>query len=516
MAVGLATAATLLLLVVALSVASAHAFPGNSDGATVILEGRSMASGNLTLSGWALSLDSFWGVDAPFYAVATALAGVRPVLLHVVPAVIAALVVAVGFALARDGRRGLAGLAGGGTVLALLGLPARPFAYFFLLGPLHVGTALGCLVAFAALGRPRPGRWWFLAVAVLAAGLVGDLQTLALGVTPVLLAGAVAMARRRDWRAGVPAGTAAVAAGLLAVALREGAKLFGTFSIAHANPTGSTATKIANLGRIVRDAPTVFGVDQGAFGAPGMPPALEAVHLVGLVLVVAAVVLAAAALVRGALAGTTPALAGSAPEAWRLDDLLVLGFFADLATFVLLTIDATPNYQRYLTAGVIFGAVLAGRLVARATARRRALAAPGLVVLLGYAAAFAVTLTQPAPPQPIAPLTRFLAAHHLTQGIGDYWSSSIVTVTSRGAVAVRPVVEAPDGRLVRYLKQSTSSWYTGKNFEFLVYDASAPFGGVDASTAAATFGPPARRYLVDGYAVLVYARPVHVSAAGIY
>ncbi|MHB8340330.1 MAG: hypothetical protein ACYDB7_04050 [Mycobacteriales bacterium] len=475
-----------------------------------------MAGGNLTLHGWSLSLDSFWGVDAPFYAVATALAGVRPALLHVVPAVIAGLVVVLGVALARDGRPGLSGLAGGATVLALLGLPARPLAYFLLQGPLHVGTALECLVAFAVLARARPGRWRFVAVAVLAAGLVGDLQTLALGVTPVLLAGGVAMARRRDWRAGAPAVAAAPAAVVLAGVLREGAKLFGTFSIAHANPTGSIGTKIANLGRIVRDAPTVFGVNQGVFGAPGMPPALEAVHLVGLLLVAAAAVLAVAALVRGALAGTAPTLAGSAPDAWRLDDLLALALLADLATFALLTVDGTPSYLRYLTAGVIFGAVLAGRLVARATARSRVLALPGLVVLLAYAAAFAVTLTQPAPPQPLVPVARFLADHRLTRGIGDYWSSSIVTVETRGAVAVRPVIAGPNGRLVRYLKQSTRSWYTGKSFEFLVYDASAPFGGVDASTAAATFGPPAQRFVVDGYAVLVYAHPVSVSPVGVY
>ncbi|MHB8452978.1 MAG: hypothetical protein ACYDAQ_21375, partial [Mycobacteriales bacterium] len=464
--------------------------------------------------GWSLSLDSFWGVDAPFYAVATALAGVRPALLHVVPAVIAGLVVIIGVALARDGRPGIAGLAGGATVLALLGLPARPLAYFLLQGPLHVGTALECLVAFAALARARPGRWWFLAVAVLAAGLVGDLLALAFGVTPVLLAGGVAMARRRDWRAGVPAVTAGVSAVLVAGLLREAAKLVGTFSIARPNPTSTGRAELASLARIPSYALTIFGVHQGGFAAPGMPRALEAVHAVGLALVVVAVVIAAAALVRGALTGPAPTVAGGEP--WRLDDFLVLAFFAALATFVLLTVDSSADYLRYLTAGVIFGAVLAGRLVARAAAHSRVLAGPGLVVLIAYAAAFAVTLTQPAPPQPIVPLARFLAAHGLVSGIGDYWSASIVTVQTRGAVTVRPVVDAPDGRLVRYGRQSARSWYAGKSFDFLVYDVSYPFGGVDAASAAATFGAPAQRYLVNGYAVLVYAHPVSVSPVGVY
>ena len=35
----------------------------NSDGATVILQGRAVASGNVLLHGWILSLDSWWTLD---------------------------------------------------------------------------------------------------------------------------------------------------------------------------------------------------------------------------------------------------------------------------------------------------------------------------------------------------------------------------------------------------------------------------------------------------------------------
>jgi len=45
--------------------------------------------GNFTLTHWALSLDSFWLVDAPVYSVAVLVGGVHPQLLHLVPAVIA-------------------------------------------------------------------------------------------------------------------------------------------------------------------------------------------------------------------------------------------------------------------------------------------------------------------------------------------------------------------------------------------------------------------------------------------
>ena len=100
-------------LVALLTVASYHAFIPNSDGATVVLEGQSMGTGNLLLRHWALSHDSFWTVDAPFYAIAVLVAGVRP-RCCIVPAVMAASVVLTGSLLARHGRRGPRGILGRG------------------------------------------------------------------------------------------------------------------------------------------------------------------------------------------------------------------------------------------------------------------------------------------------------------------------------------------------------------------------------------------------------------------
>ena len=58
--------------------AAVHSLPMNSDGATVVLEGKAMSGGNLLLNHWGLSLDSFWLVDVPLYAIAVLIAGVHP------------------------------------------------------------------------------------------------------------------------------------------------------------------------------------------------------------------------------------------------------------------------------------------------------------------------------------------------------------------------------------------------------------------------------------------------------
>ena len=123
-----------------------------------------MGTGNFTLSGWALSLDSFWTVDAVVYMLVELVTGIRGMLIFLVPAMIAASVVVVSALLARDGRRGIAGVAAVTTVVVVLGLPSHALANVFLRGPLHVGTALLSLCAFAGLRSGRIGWGWVAAV----------------------------------------------------------------------------------------------------------------------------------------------------------------------------------------------------------------------------------------------------------------------------------------------------------------------------------------------------------------
>jgi hypothetical protein len=154
---------------------------GDSDGATVVLEGQTMSAGHLLLPAWSLSLDSFWSVDAIFYAVAVRFFGVRGNLIFLVPAVIAAVVILVAGTMAMDRRITLAAGAGALATISVLALPSRAFAVYFVEGPFHVGTALWCLLAFALLARNRLDWCWFLAVVLLAAGLLGDFQMVVLG-----------------------------------------------------------------------------------------------------------------------------------------------------------------------------------------------------------------------------------------------------------------------------------------------------------------------------------------------
>jgi hypothetical protein len=508
-----------VVLVVLLYASARHAFAGDSDGATVVLQGQTMGGGNVTLHGWALSLDSFWTVDAVAYMFVEWVTGVRDALLFLVPSMIAGAVVIVGALLAKDRRRGIPGIAAAATVVVVLALPSHVLANVFLRGPLHVGTALLCLCAFAGLRRGRFGWGWIAAVLCLAAGVLGDFQTAVLGVGSVVTAGLVAMLRTRGWRGGSSEVTAALAALLTAGLVRTGAIVLGTFSVNANHPVASGSQVLTNLARVPTWGANMLGVGGGRLGSGGVPVALDAVHWVGLVVVVVAIVAAAVALVRGAIRGSSSTEETQA--AWRLDDLLVLGVFADIGVFLALTTSKDPGFLRYLTAAVIFGAVLAGRWVGRVAAAlpsarptRRAAAAAALAIVALSTVAFSFTLAGATPRQPVTQLDRFLEARQLDAGIGDYWSASITTVATGGAVTVRPVISTPAGRVVRYERQSDASWYKNQRFDFLVYNTARPWGGVDASTAASTFGPAARTYAVGPYRVLVWRHPVFVRGKG--
>ena len=458
-----------IVLVAILYVSARHAFAGDSDGATVVLQGHAMGAGNFTLNGWALSLDSFWTVDAVVYMLVELVTGMQGMLMFLVPAMIAASVVVVGVLLARDGRRGIAGVAAATTVLVVLGLPSHELADVFLRGPLHVGTALLCLFAFVGLRSGRFGWGWVIAVLCLAAGVLGDFQTAALGIGSVCTAGVVAMLRMRDWRSGVPELAAGMAGLVIAAVVRAASDVVGTFSVNAGHPRASGSQMVTNLRHLPSWGANMLGVGAGQLGNGGVPVALEAVHLISLLVVTGGIVAGAVALVGGAIHGRTSQEKASG---WRLDDLLVLAVFADLVVFLVLTTSNDPGFLRYLTAAVIFGTVLAGRWVGRLAASlpsallvRRGTSVVCLAVVAAFTAAFGFTLAAPMPKQPVARLDGFLQSRQLLVGIGDYWSASITTVATSGTVTVRPVISTPSGHVVRYQRQSAGTWYTNQSFE---------------------------------------------------
>jgi hypothetical protein len=478
----------------------------------------------------------------PFYALASLLFGVNRLELSLVPAALAASVIVVGILLAADGRRRAAGVVACLMVLAYLALPIHALARFFLSGGSHVGAVLWTLIAFYALRRGRWGIGVAIAACSLAVGMLGDLLTLAYGTAPLFLAGILEIVRSRTLRSGLPAVTAAAAAGVLTVVIRAIADAIGTFAIGRANRLATLHQAELNVRHLYGVGGELVGLHTAVFGSGGVPSWLAEVHVVGAVALIAAFLIYFIRLVAGVVAGgsagpssrrgvQTPSappgvgrsLADRLSRWWlpeasgsHMEDMLLLGSLGVVASYMALASTNNPDFARYLTAWVVFVVILAAREVSRAwemvasKERRRGIALAGLAIGLCFTAGFGYTLTTPVGQPRAAAIAHWLEAHHLTNGVGAYWASNIVTVDSGGAVRVRPVA-ALGGTLRRYGRESSAAWYSGQKFSFVVYSTSAPAGGVTKATAAATCGQLAFTHSVDGYVVFVCRDPFSIS-----
>ncbi|HUY07446.1 MAG TPA: hypothetical protein VMU99_09330 [Acidimicrobiales bacterium] len=494
-------------------ITSFHTVGGNSDGATVVLEGQSLAHGHLLLHGWILSQDSFWTVDALFYGVFVLIFGVHGWLIHLVPAFIATMIFLLGWNLSvsRNGSSSRNVV----FVVVTLGLvfPVAAWAQFYLAGPYHLGTTLYCLTAFALVVGERRPIHYLLATLVLCAGILGDLQTLALGVLPIAIAGGVAIIRTWNFRAGFGHLVVAIAAGLVALGVRKTTAAIGAFTLAPPRIPNDLSNSLSNVIPGLR-----YGTDLmrggGPFGPGPIPAALNIAHLFEVLLVALGILFALYQLLRGLVIQPPP----DDDRHWELDDLLVTGVLGSLATYAYLATTGSDAEARYLSAGLIFAIILCARLLGRLCGRYpkiyRPIAAIGTLLSLAVLAGGGYTVTAPAPPQQIRALIALLQAHHLNDGLGGYWSASITTVLSNDTIDIRPVISGPTGSIERYARQSLDSWYQKDGANFLVFNANVNVDAITQASARQTFGPAKRVYSVGPYRVLVYAHPIHVALAG--
>jgi hypothetical protein len=492
-----------------------HATNGNSDSATVVLEGQAVSAGHVLLSGWSLSLDSFWTIDVVFYAVAVRLYGITANLVYTVPALIAAIVVLVVAFMATQGRRDWCAVAGLIVVAIPLALPARAFAFFYVQGPFHVATTLWCLLGFALVARNSFSIRWLIGVVILAAGILGDFQTVTLGLFPILVAGVLAADAAKRSREALAVLAAAPAAAALAYVVRTIAKHFGTYGLAPANSLASHHQSIRNLEHLPSFLVGLAGIGH-AFGDPGVPIGMQVVDVARLIIIVGGPLVVLWTVLSRLRTRRREGVGMSSSDI--LDCMLLVGFFADLAMFVLLPITSSPAYGRYLSPGIIFGAALAGRVTTRFLAgRSRQVLTYALAAAVVLGGAFAIGVTEEirgnAVVQPASALAAFLKSQHLTSGVGDYWSASITTVESDNSVQIRPVINR-DSKLVRYGKNSTSDWYTGSRFNFFVYEPTSIWNGDTERAAVRQWGRPSRIWRVGPYKIVVFPKYFEVRATG--
>jgi hypothetical protein len=502
-------------------------YPENSDESNDLLMAWDMLHGNVLLHGWYLSDVSFITTELPQYLLLERLFGLHTGTAHIAAAMTYTLVVVLAVLLARGsvagnrvGQGQTSRREAAARMLLTAGLMFAPQlgvgVFVLLLSLGHIGTAVPLLLIWLAIDRLTPR--WPVPVAVgllLTWVLVADPLVLVVGIIPLVAVCAMRVARElslaRRWEGREPgwaraslrarwyelalAVAAILAAGLASVISRL-LRASGGFLL-HPVPY-----QLAPVHTWPKHA---WVTGEGLLALFGAKPQGPAAVLAFALLHLAGVTLVAWAMMRVARHFL------SWPD--MISQILLVAMVINVVLYVPSTLaDATDLNAREFAVVLPFGAVLAGRTltpVLRAGLLRWRRPVPAALLagalLAGYGASLGYAAAQPSVPAANARLAAFLAAHHLTSGIGGYWESSVVTVGSDGAVTIRAVLP---GTLQPDLWEAKGSWYDSapNRATFLVTD-SAPgfFNHWQPSPAAlAALGRPARTYHVGPYTVYVW------------
>lgn len=500
-----------------------------SDGAGDVLRGWAMAHGDLLLHRWAAGDVSFWTTELPQYALVTAVAGLRPEVVHICAAITYTLLVLLA-AYAARGRATGAEAAGRALLAAVILLAPEPGqgVYVLLTNPDHVGTGVPVLVVLLMLDL-APRRWWvpLVSCVLLTWGLLGDLLFSIVAVAPlvVLCLTRVVLAMRRsgttirDLWFELSLLAAAALAMIAARATSEIVVARGGFTVNPLSPTSGSGL-LAHLPFNVRGVLTLFGADPvgtaGLWGAdpggvPGHTPsglevAFALVHLLGVAVVIAAVAVAARRLLRSL---------ASPPDAQQdlASDLMVVSVLGNVAIFVALYRVGDVFAGREVGPSLSLGAALAGRVfggplvraVSSGASRARTALRLFLVAMLAcYCAMLGYAAAQPQVPPGNVALAGWLADHGLRSGLAGYWDATSVTLDSGGVVTMAAVMRVPASqRLAPYRWEMDMRLFDPGTHRanFLVI---SPYPLVTRKQAIKTFGQPARTYHYQAYTILVW------------
>lgn len=476
----------------------------NSDNATLVLSGASLAHGDLLLHGWRLGSDSFWLNEVLLNAAGVRVAGISPAVEVGVAYAIWILLAAVGIGVASWSRGGVAAALAAAATFCLMGLPGAGL----LEQGIHIGTTLFGIAYIGGTLLWAAGRGWAwgaVAAVLLAADIASDPLSIAFAAAPAVLAAAVsAMYSRRlqPWFGVVAVAVVATAGGLLAPQL---AKLSGGFD------TTSISGHIAHYPHAPRTSGLALLMLLGA-GAPATPDAATWTRLATRGAIAALALLGATRIPVLLWRGDPelPSTERSALELWLLV-LLLSGAVLTTALFAFYAYDPGAAGRRLMPAFACL-AIAAGRLVGLVSWRRGMVRLPVLAGAMALALATLYLIGSadiaPVPTNRPAVASRFLVTHGLREGLGSYWAANILTVDSGGRAMVRPVF-LNGARFSPWINNVNLDWYgPGEAPDFMVWDEQSPTFGVDAGSAQRIYGSARMRYEVAGFTILVWDRPL--------
>jgi hypothetical protein len=490
----------------------AQGIPKNSDTVQSFLAAQSMLEGNVLLARWHLFSDNFYFTDILPLAAVEVIFGHRPEALAAFPTVVFVLITAVCLIVSVSSRRpwrdNLAAIA---TVALLVGLlPPGIFDRPLLVPDAHTASILFSLVALRLLSDMAGARMKSVAVLMFAivncAAVASDPFTLFFAFGPAaMLLGWLLLTRPM---------TVNRVYSLAAVLVASGAGAMMPKLIGWVGGFQTTSSMIFQFVDPEQLASNVVAVVFSFLNQVGANVLGKDILAVGTLTI-------GTRLVMWILGGVAALKRLANGDSDLFDYMLAAGVAFLLAACIVSRgfqvsiigvspYNPTPSF-RYLSPVQVFGAVLAARAIPDAiarlpTGRLRALMTGAMVVaasglLVSHIVTAARSATGPSWVTEYTGALQWLAARHLTCGVGQYWSSSIFTALSGGAVKVRPVAGPPGGQLTPFLVIADEDWYRpGMQPMFAIWGSGV---GVDADAVAATYGKPSLIEHVAGFTIAV-------------
>ncbi|WP_432834895.1 hypothetical protein [Dactylosporangium sp. CA-092794] len=479
----------------------ARAVPVNADGASNALQAWDIFHGNPLLRGWALSDVSFYPTELIQYGMVQWVTGITADQIHITAAITYTMIVFLAAVLAKGRATGLEAWLRVGVAVTILLLPAPGIGYVTLLSnPNHTGSAVPLLLAWLTVDRLRHRVWAPILVAVLLGwGAMGDVLVTFVGAVPLIAVCAYRAVRSRGPE--LRHELALALAGVVSVAISRGSRLLldrlGAYQFPHPPVELSKVSDWPDRAYTTAHmAGIIFGAHSPGWQPPVVEQGLAVLHVIGALVAVAAFVVTLVRAVRG--------------TADRVDTILIAAIAADLGAEVVSTLSSDLYAAREISPVLPMSAVLAARLAGPwlAAGGARRLRRIGRGVLAGVLAIFVVGLVAYTPPRAPAAeaqeVADFLRARNLSYGLGTYWVSNNITVTTGRRVTVVPVAGNGQG-LGPYCWQAERSMYDAKAHDarFVVFEKKRTIYG-SPEQAVHVWGQPVERQDVGDFAILVY------------
>jgi hypothetical protein len=444
-------------------------FPRSSDDANSLLAGYDMSNGNWRLIWWWMPADNFLTIDMLAYPIFVRCLGFNPYIMFYLPAMLWAGVAVLSVLLAQDGLAAKNKALAVAAVVTPILLPITSNNGAMLLishAQIHIGTILYVLLCFLFVKKvmSRQSRWRLLLVAytfIMLLAVIGDPLAIFVGALPVIAVAAFSAlyARNSGPNHVVLAATiVAVVFGKILLVLNS---LTGGFEISHLQMRFVPFSELGkNVVWTLQYFFSLFGCDffgKDLLASPINGPVLSLIRLPFLALLILALLQVWKKFHASVKAADRrwPAF-----ESDYLDALLTAAFIIDVLSGLFSTQIVNATTIRYFFPALVFGAIL----IARRQPLTRWLG-PYLYFALSASLAFSLVAYAQSPrravlvAKEIEAVSRWLSNNGLINGYGPYWSSSIVTASTKDRVKIRALISDGAGKLKPFEWMADKRWY---------------------------------------------------------